>query len=464
MQKTDRTTALATEPVGRLILKLSIPTVTAQLVNLLYNIVDRIYVGRIPGTGSLSLAGLGVTFPIILMISAVAMLFGMGGAPRAAIAMGKGDDELAERIMNVAALMLVIASVVLSGVFLITKDAILMRFGASESTLPFASEYITVYLYGTVFIQLTLGLNAFITNQGYTGTSMATTCIGAIINIVMDPVFIFVFGMGVKGAAYATVIAQAVSCLWVIKFLTGKKTRLRLRVSRMRPDMKILLSIVSLGISPFVMQSTECLIQLTFNNGMQTYGNDMYVALMSILFSLMQLIWMPMQGFQMGAQPIVSYNYGARNYDRVRQTFKRLFAICIVFSVTVIGLIEFMPDIFIGLFTPDENIISLGRMPVRIFLLGMSVMGAQGACQQTFLALGEAKISMFLALLRKVILLWPLALLLPHICGLGIWGLFLAEPISDFIAAATTTVMFTIRSRKLLKGGKVPDDGGRIHA
>lgn len=452
MKNTDRTHALANEPIGRLIFRLSIPTVAAQLVNLLYNIVDRIYVGRIPETGSLSLAGLGVTFPIILIISAVAMLFGSGGAPRAAIAMGKGDNERAERILNNAAVMLAAASIIVAGIFLLTKDQILMRFGASESTLPYASSYITIYLFGTIFIQLTLGLNNFITNQGYTGTSMATVCIGAVINIILDPIFIFGFGMGVRGAALATVIAQGVSCVWVICFLTGKKTVLHLRISKMKPDTAIIWSIVSLGISPFVMQSTECLIQLTFNNGMQTYGNDMYVALMSILFSLTQLIWMPMQGFQMGAQPIVSYNYGAGNYGRVKKAFRTLFAICVAFSVILIAVIELFPGAFIGLFTPDAEIISMGKTPVRIFLLGMSVMGAQGACQQTFLALGEAKISMFLALLRKVILLWPLALILPHVAGLGIWGLFLAEPISDFLAATTTTTMFVRRSKKLFGG------------
>lgn len=448
----NRNTELGTAPIGKLIVKLSIPTVAAQLVNLLYNIVDRVYVGRIPGTGSLALAGLGVTFPIILIVSAVAMLFGMGGAPRAAIALGEGDKETAEKVMNNAAVMLVIASIILSGIFMLTKDAILMRFGASESTLPYASSYISIYLMGTVFVQLALGLNTFITNQGFTGTSMATVCIGAVLNIILDPIFIFVFNMGVRGAALATIISQAVSCIWIIHFLTGKKTVLRLKISKMKLDKKIIASIVSLGISPFVMQATECLIQLTFNNGMQTYGNDMYVALMSIMFSLTQLIWMPMQGFQMGAQPIISYNYGAKQYDRVRETFRKLFAACIVFSVLLIACIEIFPSFFIGLFTPDAEIIEMGKTPVRIFLFGMAFMGAQGACQQTFLALGQAKISVFLAMLRKVILLWPLAMILPHIAGLGLWGLLIAEPVSDIIAASTTTTIFFKRSKKLFGG------------
>lgn len=324
---------LGKEPVIKLLFRLSVPTLMAQLVNLLYNVVDRIYVGRIPGIGPLALAGLGVTFPIILLVSAVAMLFGMGGAPRASIAMGQGDNKKAEKILGNVTTMLIIFSIILAAVFLPTKDWILLHFGASENTLPYASEYLGIYLCGTIFVQLTLGLNYFITNQGFTKTSMATTCIGAVLNIVLDPLFIFVFDMGVSGAALATIISQAVSCIWVIYFLTGKKTILKIRLKNLIPDKNIILTIVSLGISPFVMQATECLIQLTFNNGMLKYGNDNYVALMSILFSLMQLVWMPMQGFQQGAQPITSYNYGAKKLDRVKKTFKALFITCLGFSL-----------------------------------------------------------------------------------------------------------------------------------
>lgn len=447
-QKNDE--MLANEPVGRLILKLAVPTVLAQLVNLLYNIMDRVYVGRIPGVGSLALAGLGVTFPIIMLISAFAALIGMGGAPRASIAMGKGDNEGAEKIMGNCTLLLIILAVVLSAVFMATKDKILLAFGASENTLPYATDYISIYLIGTIFVQLALGLNMFITNQGFSKTSMATVCIGAVLNIVLDPIFIFGLNMGVKGAALATIISQAVSCIWVVKFLTGKRTILKIRFKNMRLDKKIVGLIVSLGISPFVMQATECLIQLTFNNGMLKYGNDMYVALMSIFFSITQLIWLPVQGLAQGAAPVISYNYGAENMKRVKRAFGILFICSFAFSFILIAVLEIFPQIFIGIFTSDANLIGLGKNALRLFMAGMAFMGMQSACQQTFLALGEAKISLFLAIERKLILLLPLAIILPYIGGLGIWGLFLAEPVSDIAAVATTVTMFAFKSRKLM--------------
>lgn len=446
--------SLETAPVTKLIFKLAIPTVLAQLVNLLYNIVDRIYVGRIPEIGSLSLAGLGVTFPIILLISAFAMLAGMGGASRAAVSMGAKNNDTAEKILGNSTMLLLIFSVVLSVVFLLTKDRILMRFGASQDTIGYASDYITIYLCGTIFVQLALGLNMFITNQGFTKTSMLTVCIGAVLNIVLDPIFIYVFGMGVKGAALATVISQAVSCLWVLKFLTGKKTILKIKLKNLLPVKEIVFSILSLGVSPFIMQVTECLIQLTFNNGMLKYGNDLYVALMSILFSLTQLIWMPLQGFSQGAQPVIGYNYGAGKLQRVKKAFKVQFIVNLSFSIAAIGMVELFPKFFLGLFTNDAELINIGINTMRLFLVGMAVMGAQSACQQTFLALGEAKISVFLACLRKVILLFPLALILPKVGGMGIWGLLLAEPVSDVIAATCTTTMFYFRSKKLLSVSK----------
>ncbi len=442
---------LGKAPVTGLLFRLAVPTVLAQLVNLLYSVVDRIYVGHIPETGSLALAGMGVTFPIVMLISAFAMLAGAGGAPRAAIAMGEGDNERAEKILGNCAMLLIIFSVVLSAFFLLTKDKILLLFGASESTLPYASDYVGIYLLGTVFVQLVLGLNMFITNQGFTKISMATVCIGAVINIILDPIFIYAFHMGVKGAALATIIAQAVSCVWVVQFLTGKKTILKIRLKNLKLSRAVVLSVLSLGISPFVMNATECLIQLTFNNGMLKYGSDLHVALMSVLFSLTQLIWMPMQGFSQGAQPIISYNFGAKNMDRVKKAFRVLFAASVIFSVAVIGVIEAFPELFMRMFTSDAELIHIGRNGVRVFLAGMAIMGAQSACQQTFLALGEAKISMFLACLRKIILLFPLALILPKIGGMGVWGLLLAEPVSDVIAACTTTVMFAARSKRILQ-------------
>ncbi|MGN0163575.1 MAG: MATE family efflux transporter [Candidatus Ornithomonoglobus sp.] len=446
----DNKTKLGTEPVGRLILQLSLPSIAAQLVNMLYNIVDRMYVGRIPGEGTLALAGLGVTFPIIMLISAFAMLAGMG-APRASYAMGEGNYKKAEKYLGNSALLLIAFSVILSVVFYISKNKILLAFGASENTLPYANSYLEIYLIGTIFVQMTLGLNMFITNQGFSKTSMLTVCIGAVINIILDPILIFGMNMGVRGAALATVISQCVSFVWVLKFLTGKKTLIRLKLSGMRPDKTIISSILVLGVSPFVMQATECLIQLTFNKGMLKYGNDSYVAIMSMLFSILQLIWMPLTGFSQGVQPITSYNYGAKKIDRVKKAFKIQFTVSMMFSVVSVGAVELFPNIFLGMFSDDKEIIAMGQNALRLFMAGMWAMGAQSACQQTFVALGEAKISMFLACLRKIILLFPLALIIPAVTGLGVWGLFFAEPISDIIAASVTTSMYCIRSKKILK-------------
>ena len=437
--------------IGKLLFKLALPTVVAQFINLLYNIVDRMYVGRIPGSGSMALAGLGITFPILIFISAFAMLFGMGGASRAAIAMGAKETEKAEKYLGNSFLMLLITSFVLTIVFYVFNKPILFAFGASSQTISYASEYVKIYVVGTVFVQMALGLNAFITNQGFAKTSMATVVIGAVINIALDPILIFGFNMGVKGAATATVISQAVSAVWVIWFLTGRKTVLKLRMKNMKIEKGIIIPIITLGVSPFVMQATECLIQLTFNNGMLKYGGDMYVALMSVLFSLMQVIWMPMQGVAQGAQPIIGYNFGAKNYDRVKKTFRLLFTVNIIYSLVFVGTVIAFPKMFLSIFTNDKELINMGVVYMQVFFAGMSIAGAQSACQQTFLALGEAKISAFLALLRKVILILPLALILPRIAGLGVWGLVLSEPISDVIAVMTTTIMFRIRSKKFFK-------------
>lgn len=442
---------LATEPVVKLLFKLAIPTVIAQLVNLLYNMVDRIYVGRIPEVGTTALAGLGVTFPIVMLVAAFAGLAGMGGSSRAAIAMGKGNTEEAEKYMGNSFSLLVIFSITLTFSFQLAKDPILIMFGASDNTLPYASSYLSIYLIGTISVQIALGLNAFITNQGFAKTSMATVCIGAVLNIVLDPIFIFALNLGVRGAALATIISQSVSAVWVIHFLTRGKTLLKLRIKNLIPDRKIIASILALGVSPFIMQSTESLIQLIFNTGMKNYGDDMYVAVMSILFSVMQIIWMPMQGFSQGAQPIISYNFGAGNMERVKSCFKALFVTCISFSIGIILIVELFPGIFMGIFTNKTELIELGKPALRVFMAGMCLMGAQTACQQTFLALGQSLASMFLALLRKVILLMPLALLLPAITDWGVWGLFVAEPISDVIAVSTTVTLFMVKSKKLLK-------------
>ncbi|MEG1547671.1 MAG: MATE family efflux transporter [Clostridia bacterium] len=458
MAKENKNNELGSAPIGKLLLKMAVPTVMAQLVNLLYGIVDRIYVGRIPGSGSFALAGLGVTFPILMLISAFGALVGMGGAPRAAIAMGEKDDKKAGLILGNSVTLLLIFSVLLTVVFSFTKEPILRAFGASENILPYASEYISVYLIGTIFVLLTLGLNVFITTQGFAAASMMTVCIGCVLNIILDPIFIFTLNMGVAGAAVATVISQGVSAVWVVGFLCSRKSKLRIRFENMRLRLQIVGTTLALGSSAFVMQATECAVQLVFNKGMQTYGNDMYVALMSIMFSLTQIVWLPLMGVGQGAQPIISYNYGAKNMQRVKDTIKTLVFVCICFSVVSVGAILIFPNAFIGLFTPDAELIAIGKTPLRIFICGMLMMGMQSACQQSFLALGQAKDSMIMALLRKVILLLPLALVLPGVFGLGLWGLFIAEPISDVIASIVTTVTFKIKSRKLLENTGNPQE------
>ena len=437
---------LGTAPLVPLIFSLALPTALAQLVNMLYNIVDRIYVGHIPGTGSLALAGLGVTYPIIVLITAFSNLIGMGGAPRASVAMGRGDYKTAEKILGNCITLLIVLSVVLSVVFTIYGEPVLRAFGASENTLPYAMAYLRIYLLGTVFVQFTLGMTPFITNQGFAKTSMATTCIGAVCNIILDPIFIYGFNMGVEGAAIATILSQAVSAVWVLVFFTGKRSVLRIRKANLIPAGKTLALVLSLGVSPFLMTATECVIQLTFNTGAATYGGDSAVAIMSILFSVAQIANLPVQGFCQGAQPVVGFNFGARKLERVRQAFKVMLAVSMGVTTLVVGAVELAPQLFLGLFSSDAALIELGTAPLRIYMLGFFFMGAQLACQQTFLGLGEAKISMFIALLRKVILLLPLSLIIPRVFGaLGLsqlLGLYVAEPVSDIVSASTCTILF----------------------
>ena len=446
---------LGTAPLVPLIFSLALPTALAQLVNMLYNIVDRIYVGHIPGTGSLALAGLGVTYPIIVLITAFSNLIGMGGAPRASVAMGRGDYKTAEKILGNCITLLIVLSVVLSVVFTIYGEPVLRAFGASENTLPYAMAYLRIYLMGTIFVQFTLGMTPFITNQGFAKTSMATTCIGAVCNIVLDPVFIYGFNMGVEGAAIATILSQAVSAVWVLIFFTGKRSVLRIRKENLIPAGRTLALVLSLGVSPFLMTATECVIQLAFNTGAATYGGDSAVAIMSILFSVAQIANLPVQGFCQGAQPVVGFNFGARKLERVRQAFKIMLAVSMGVTTVVVGAVELAPQLFLGLFSSDAELIALGTAPLRIYMLGFFFMGAQLACQQTFLGLGEAKISMFIALLRKVILLLPLSLVIPRVFGaLGLSqlvGLYVAEPVSDIISASTCTILFFAIEWKKLK-------------
>lgn len=455
MAKTEKIVEnrLETAPLLPLLFQLAVPTVLAQIVNLLYNMIDRIYVGRIPGTGSLSLAGLGVAFPVILLIASFASLVGMGGAPVAAIYMGQKENDKAERVLGSSIVFLVILSVVLSITFYIIKRPLLLLFGASENTIAFADSYLSVYLLGTISVQISLGLNQFISAQGFAKTSMITVLIGAVLNMILDPIFIYGLGMGVRGAALATVISQTVSAVWVLLFLFGKKSLLKVRREYLKVDFKVMAPVLALGLAPFIMQSTECLVQLTFNTGMQKYGNDFYVGAMTILFSVTQMLFLPMQGLAQGATPIISYNYGAKNAGRVKSAFRIMFLTAMVFSLVGTGIVMLFPHTFVSLFTSDRQVIAIGGHGLRIYAAGFLIMGAQSACQQTFLALGQAKISMFLALLRKVILLIPLALILPAVNGWGTDGLFFSEPIADVTAVITTVTIFTLQFNSILRKG-----------
>ena len=442
---------LGTAPVGKLLFSLALPSIIAQLVNMLYNIVDRIYIGRIPGVGSTALAGLGVTFPVLMLIAAFSCLVGMGGAPRASIKMGEGDHEGAQRIMGSCFVTLLAFSVILTGVFLVFSDKLLLIFGASADTLPFASGYMKIYVCGTVFVQLALGMNPFISAQGYATSSMLTVLIGAALNIALDPLFIFVFGLGIQGAAIATVISQAVSAVYVVWFLCRRKTKIRLHFRYMRFYPKIMLPVMALGVSPFIMQSTESLLLICFNTSLQAYGGTLAIGAMSILSSVMQVLSMPLMGLTQGAQPIISYNYGAGNNERVRRAFKLLFISAVSFAGIFWLAVMLFPGLFASLFTGDQQLISFASWAMRIYLGTCFMLGIQNACQQTFVALGKASSSLFLALLRKIILLIPLIYIFPLFFEDKVFAVFFAEPVADFLAATTTLIMFLLQFKKILR-------------
>lgn len=439
---------LGTAPLGKLILTMALPTVIAQLVNVLYSIVDRIYIGHIPNAGTLALTGVGICFPILILISAFSAFVGAGGAPLAAIQLGKDNQEGAEQILGNGVTLLICFSILLTTGFMITKEPILFAFGASNDTIGYALDYLTIYLLGTVFVQFAIGLNTFITSQGQAKIAMCSILIGAIINIVLDPIFIFVLNMGVKGAALATVISQACSAIWVVRFLCSKKSLIRIRSCYLKPNLKIIASIMALGISPFVMQATESLINIVFNSGLQRYGGDLYVASITILQSVMQLFVTPIQGITMGTQPIISYNYGAKNFDRIKKTF--IYSLCITFTLTSLCSLAAItiPTFFGGLFTSEPELLALISKVMPIFMGGIWMFGAQMACQSAFMGMGQAKISLFLALLRKVILLTPLALILPRY--MDVMGIYYAEPIADILAALTTSTLFALNFKKIL--------------
>ena len=442
---------LGTEPVGRLLMRLAIPTVIAQLVNMLYNIVDRIYIGHIAGIGSLALTGVGVCMPIIMIVTAFAALVASGSAPRASIAMGRGDRDTAEKLLGGSFSLQIAISLTLTAVLLLFGHEFLLAFGASENTIEYADNYLNIYAFGTLFVELTLGMNAFITAQGFATTGMMTVLIGAVCNIVLDPIFIFGLNMGVRGAALATVISQGVSCAWVVSFLMGKKTSLRLKAQNMRIDMKLLAPCIALGLSAFIMQSTESIISVCFNSSLLKYGGDIAVGAMTILTSVMQFAMLPLQGLAQGAQPISSYNFGARNAARVRQTFFALLKASLTYSVILWGGIMLFPKAFAGIFTPDAELLAFTAKVLRIYCGALFIFGIQIACQMTFVSIGNAPCSIIVAILRKFVLLIPLIFILPHILPDRTMAVYTAEPVADMLAVIFTMVMFGTQFRKALK-------------
>lgn len=441
---------LGTAPIGKLLLKLSIPTVIAQLINMLYNVVDRIYIGHIPGEGSLALTGVGVCMPIIMIVTAFAALISSGGAPRASICMGKQDNKSAEQILGNCFSLQIVVSIVLTVVLLIWNKDLLMAFGASKNTLGYATDYMRIYALGTLFVQLTLGMNAFITAQGFTTTSMVSVLIGAICNITLDPVFIFVFNMGVKGAALATVLSQAISTMWVVVFLSGKKTQLHLRKKYMGLKPKIFLPCVALGLATFIMQASESVVTVCFNSSLLHYGGDIAVGAMTILTSVMQFAMLPLQGIAQGSQPIVSYNYGAKNADRVKKTFRLLVITCLTYSTLLWATVQIIPKVFVSIFTSDAKLVAFTAPMLKIYLGGLFLFGIQIACQITFTSLGKAVNSIIVAVVRKFVLLLPLIYIMPHVVSNPTIGVYMAEPIADIIAVLFTSVLFTFQFKKAL--------------
>lgn len=451
---TDTKNILGTEKVHKLLFSLAIPAITAQLVNMLYNIVDRIYIGHMSEVGPSALTGVGITMPIIIIISAFSSLIGMGGAPMAAIKMGENKHDEAENILGNCLSSLTIISFILTVLFLFIGEDLLWFFGASEKTITYGLDYLNIYVCGTIFVQLTLGLNSFISTQGFAKFSMLTVIIGAVSNIILDPILIFGLNMGVKGAALATVLSQALSTIWVFKFFMGNNTKLKIYKRNLKINKKIIIPVLLLGMSPFIMQSTESLLSITFNTSLLKYGGDIAVGSMTIMASIMQIIFLPVVGLTQGAQPIISYNYGAKNNDRVKGTFKLLIKSAFIYTTSIWLLIMIFPGTFISIFTKDTELMNFSVWAVRIYLATGFVIAAQNSCQQTFVALGQAKISMFLALLRKIILLIPMILILPNFFSNKVFAVFLAEPISDFIAAAVTTITFMLSINRILESNE----------
>jgi len=448
---TSSTDALGTEKIGKLLFQLALPAIAAQVINLLYNLVDRMYIGHIAVEGKWALTGVGVCLPLIMLISAFAALVGMGAAPRASIFLGQKDLDGAEKTLGNSAALLFMLSLVLTVIFQLWSKDMLLLFGASPNTIPYATSYMKIYSLGTLFVQMTLGLNPFITAQGFAKMSMKTVLIGAISNIILDPIFIFAFHMGVAGAALATILSQAISMVWILRFLTGKQTTLRIRKENLRLSGKIIFPCLALGLSPFIMQSTESLLSICFNVSLYKYGGDLAVGAMTILTSMTQFSMLPLMGLTQGAQPIISYNYGARNPKRVKQAFSLLLICSVSFSTLLWACAMLFPQVFVLIFNSDPELLSFACRAMRIYMAVSFVMGVQLACQQTFIALGNAKCSLFLALLRKIVLLIPLIYILPAVLPIDpTTAVFLAEPVADFLAVATTAVLFIVVFRKTM--------------
>ena len=449
--QSDRT-FLATEPIGKLLAKLALPTIAAQLINMLYNIVDRIYIGHIPDTGAMALTGVGVCMPLIMIITAFAALVGNGGAPRATIFMGKNKKDDAEKILANCFTMQILLSVILTVVLLIWNRDFLLAFGASANTIEYAASYMNIYALGTIFVQLTLGMNAFITAQGFAKEGMLSVLIGAIANIILDPIFIFGLHMGVRGAALATVISQCCSCVWVISFLFGKRTTLRIRGKNMGLKAAYILPCLALGSAIFIMQGSESIISVCFNSSLLKYGGDIAVGAMTILTSVMQFAMLPLQGLGQGAQPIISYNYGAKNASRVRAAFKLLLKVSLLYSTILWLFIMCFPKVFTSIFTTDAALIAFTKDALRYYLAALFMFGIQIACQMTFNALGNAPASILVAIMRKFVLLLPLIFILPHIITADkTMAVYLAEPIADVLAVTFTSILFSFQFKKALR-------------
>lgn len=464
MKNLPKEVDLGKDPVGPLLLRLAAPAIASQLVNALYNVVDRMYIGHIPETGAVALTGLGVCFPLIMLISAFANLVGMGGAPRASIMMGHGDEKAAERILGCCFAALLALSVALTAFSFAFMRPMLMLFGASEATIGYATDYMEIYAAGTIFVQLTLGMNVFITAQGFSKISMMTVVIGAAINIILDPIFIFIFDMGVRGAAWATVISQAISAVWALRFLCGERAVLKLRRANVRLSRAVLAPCLALGFAPFVMQSTESLLVLSFNSSLLKYGGDIAVGAMTIASSVMQFAMLPVQGLTQGSQPIVSYNYGAGNPERMKRAFVLLLKSCLTCTAVIWTFSMLCPGIFVRIFTDDPALTEAARRALRIYMAGMGIFGAQVACQQTFIALGNSRTSSFLAMLRKIILLIPFIYIMPHFFDDKVFAVFFAEPVADVLAVATTVTLFSREFRRLLARMRAAKADGNVRA